>query len=47
MNARQIGDLCSLVIAAWAFAMIGIEAGAHHSRRIRARRRWCDEDAAG
>jgi hypothetical protein len=30
MNARQIGDLCSLVIAAWAFAMIGLEVGAHH-----------------
>lgn len=30
MNARQIGNLCSLVIAAWAFAMIGLEVGAHH-----------------
>jgi hypothetical protein len=31
MTPRRLGDICSLVIAAWVFAMIGIEAGAHHS----------------
>ncbi|GEM_PF-1261498 len=30
MNPRVIGDACAFVIAAWAFAMLGIEAAAHH-----------------
>jgi hypothetical protein len=30
MAARRLGDVCAFVIAAWAFAMLGIEAGAHH-----------------
>lgn len=30
MTPKRIGDVCSLVIAAWVMAMIGIEAGAHH-----------------
>jgi len=30
MKARRLGDLCAALIAAWAFAMLGIEAGAHH-----------------
>jgi len=29
--SRRVSDLCAAVIAAWALAMIGIEAGAHHS----------------
>ncbi len=28
--SRRVGDFCVAVIAAWAFAAIGIEAGAHH-----------------
>jgi hypothetical protein len=31
MGTRRLGDICAAVIAAWALAMIGIEAGAHHS----------------
>ena len=31
MSTRRLGDICAAVIAAWALAMIGIEAGAHHS----------------
>ncbi len=30
MTARCLGDVCAFVIAAWAFAMLGIEAVAHH-----------------
>ncbi|MGA1652729.1 MAG: hypothetical protein ACO37Z_13100 [Burkholderiaceae bacterium] len=30
MTTRRLGDFCAFVIAAWAFAMLGIEAGAHH-----------------
>ena len=30
MGAQRLGDICAAVIAAWALAMIGIEAGAHH-----------------
>jgi hypothetical protein len=30
MTARRLGDICAALIAAWAFAMIGIEAAAHH-----------------
>ena len=30
MTARRLGDVCAFVIAAWAFAMLGIEAAAHH-----------------
>lgn len=31
MTPKRIGDVCAFVIAAWAFAMIGLEVGAHHS----------------
>ncbi len=30
MTARRLGDVCAFVIAAWAFAMLGIEATEHH-----------------
>ena len=28
--SRRVSDVCAAVIAIWAFAAIGIEAGAHH-----------------
>jgi len=31
MTPHRFGDICAALIAAWAFAMLGIEAGAHHS----------------
>lgn len=31
MTPDRIGNFCAAVIAAWALAMIGIEAGAHHA----------------
>ena len=30
MSTHRLGDICAALIAAWVFAMIGIEAGAHH-----------------
>jgi hypothetical protein len=30
VTTRRLGDVCAFVIAAWAFAMLGIEAAAHH-----------------
>ena len=30
MTARRLSDFCAFVIAAWAFAMLGIEAAAYH-----------------
>ncbi len=32
MTPRRLGDVCSFVIAAWAFAMIGLDVNAHHGR---------------
>jgi hypothetical protein len=31
MTPHRLGNICAAVIAAWAFAMIGFEVGAHHS----------------
>jgi hypothetical protein len=30
MTPHRLGDICAALIAAWAFAMIGLEVGAHH-----------------
>ena len=30
MTPHRLGDICAALIAAWAFAMLGIEAAAHH-----------------
>ena len=30
MTPNRISNICAAIIAAWAFAMIGIESGAHH-----------------
>jgi hypothetical protein len=31
MTPRRLVDICAALIAAWAFAMIGLEVGAHHA----------------
>lgn len=31
MTPKRVGDVCAFVIAAWVFAMIGLEVGAHHA----------------
>jgi hypothetical protein len=31
MTPHRLGDICAAVIAAWVFAMIGLEVGAHHA----------------